>query len=320
MDQAPSTLRIAFAVLALLAAGPTLAGESGGACGFGVVREVAGLNKILLDVDRDGVSDLDFAFGPVDADALLVGNWDDTGDNVAIRRDIGGQGKFFFNMDTDGLDELSYVFGEPGIPVAVGDWNGNGEQTLVVRRDISGSAKYFFDDGFGVAFQSYVFGDLDDTLVVGDWDADGDDDIGVVRVVGGALQWNLNTEGGAPAELVFGLGAEGDIPIVGDWDADGFTEWGIVRVVAGGGSQLIFTIILDSGSQTSFPLGDALTDTPAICDWNGDGLDDGGVIRRVSDQLRFLTRNLGGVQPVVDRRFGNATDTGIVGVFEGLTP
>ncbi len=295
-------------------------------CGLMVARDVGGLAKFFFDGDLDGIADGSFALGPAGSE-VLVGAWDGVADRVAVRREVGGLGKIFFDTNGDPFVEKSYVFGQPDDPIASGDWNGDGKETLVVQRAVGGLAKYAFDDGEGNAFKAFVFGGLDDQLVVGDWDGDGDDNIGVIRLIGGRYQWNLNTTGGAPAEIpTFHLGEPPDRPIVGDWNGDGADDVGIVRLVEGSLGKLRFLLDFDRAPpwEARFDFGNTAdtVDSVVVCDWDEDGGDNVGVSRvdPAKNALRWIVdtsnSNTRGTELV---RFGEASDPGFAGSFQSVS-
>ncbi len=309
------------ASLGLLLGGSAFAGGSGPPpeCGWGVARDLAGNNKFLIDEDKDGVADVSFVFGPSTAD-VLVGDWNGDGiENVAIRRDIGGLGKFFFNNNSDASDENAFVLGEIGAMPLSGDWNGDGTDNAGVRRDVGGLGKFFLDtNGAPVPEIAFVFGSTADIPVVGDWDGDGDDNIGIVRDVSGSLRWFFASDSGAVTSA-FGFGQTGDTPIVGDWDNDGDDDPGLIRTV-GPTLKYFLDSNHDGAPDITLAFGTAATDTSLVCDFSGMG-DEIGVARQDAGNgaLRFLT------SPALDGliglrvRFGNDTDTPIVGTFVGLS-
>ena len=310
----------------LVSAGDALAGSTVStpkSCSWGVARDVSGNAKFFIDEDQDGAADSTFVFGETGAD-ILIGDWDGDGDDsVTVRRNIGGLGKFFFNDDNDaGPSDLDFILGEIAAVPLSGDWDGDGDDNVAVRRSVGGTGKFFFDtNGDSAAEANFVFGSDQDVAVVGNWDGDLDDNVGIVRTVGGGLRWFLADDTGGVASN-FAFGSAGDTPIVGDWDNDGTDNVGIVRNV-GGVLRYFLDTNGDSTPEIDFSFGVDATDTPVACQFSGvDMKDEVGVARAESGSgaLRWLTSSaLDGLQ-TLRVRFGNDTDTPVVGVFERTPP
>lgn len=287
-------------------------------CGFGLYRDVGGLNKFFLDSDRDGRTDLSFVFGPSDAEVYVTERND--GDFVAIRRAVAGGAlsKFFADFDRDAQSEASFVMGTPADQLLLGDFSGTGSHLAGLKRNVGGVGKFFLDTNGDTRPNDVVksFNGFVDETVIGDWDGVGRDNIGTIKNVSGGLKWILETDSGAVVRTNFGRVAT-DRALTGDFDADGRDDLVLVRSLANGLAKWIVDLNQDGVPDEQFNFGRA-TDLPVVCDWDGDGDDDPGYVRRESGRMTFTTnpQHLPGGAGGVTVRFGNETDTPIVGVWE----
>ena len=239
-------------------------------------------------------------------------------DNVAIRRAVGGGlGKFFLNTDVDPQAEDSFVLGGTADEPITGDFGGTGTTLIGVKRNVGGVAKYCIDtSGNGRPDAVRSFNRFTDQTVIGDWDGSGTDNIGTVKIVGAGLKWILRNDTGTVTRVNFGT-ASSDTPVVGDFDGDGDDDLGLVRTLASGASKWIVDLNQDGISDESFNFGSG-TDLPQVCDWDGDGDDDPGYVRRANGRMTFTTNpaHAPGGAGGATVRFGNETDTPIVGVWD----
>ena len=98
-------------------------------------------------------------------------------------------------------------------------------------------------------------------------------------------EWFLDANGngvwdGAPTDIHYVFGKDGDIPVVGDWNGDGITKIGVYR---GGYWYLDYNGngVWDEGIDKVYVFG-APWYRPAVGDWNKDGRTKIGVVREIA--------------------------------------
>ena len=181
----------------------------------------------LFDVDRDGVIDRTYAFGPASAQGL-VADWDGDGslDLVAF-----AAGVWSIDLDRDGAADAEFVWGAPGDEAFLIDFNGDGRVDPVLYGTSGPASVWAVDlDRNGTTDLAQTFGVPGDRPFVGDWNNDGRPDLGLYRDSGGLMKFFFDTAGnGGTAEAEVWFGRPGDEPFLGDFDGDGRLDPGVFR-------------------------------------------------------------------------------------------
>lgn len=180
---------------------------------------------------------------------------------------------------------------------------GPGKVTIIGNADKIGvfrpsNSRFYLDATGDGSYSSgspdllYVMGSGTDIPLSGDWNGDGHDEIGLFRPSNNRFFLDHSGNGTfslAQGDILYILGAPGDLPLVGDWNGDGTDEIGLYRP----STSFFFLDINGSGTITGadvmFSLG-AITDIPVIGDWNNDGTDEVGLFRP-STNFFFLDAN-----------------------------
>jgi hypothetical protein len=242
----------------------------------------------LEDVDGDQQfntpPDRAFAFGGVQGDIPISGDWNGSGTTkVGVYRP--SNGLFVLDYDGDGqftAADKAYNLGvgiDPTDKPVVGDWNGDGKTKVGLFRqgffwilDTNGNG--VFQQGID---QTLAFGGVaGDIPVVGDWNGNGTSKVGIFRQ---GFFWILDANGNGSIDNVNGAGGDqafafgglpGDVPMVGDWNGDGKSKVGVFR--AG-----FFWVLDANGNHTfdgtgvsqdlAFPFGGIAGDKPVVGKW-----------------------------------------------------
>jgi hypothetical protein len=240
----------------------SLTGDWNGALATDVGLKV---DRFLLDQNKDGTPDLDFAFGK-STDTPIIGDWDDdSSDEVGVRRG----NVFYFDYDNSGGSaDVSFAFGKSTDKAFTGDFNGDGKDDIAIKR---GNRFYLNYDNGSSADVSFAFGRSSDSPIVGDWDNDGKDEIGIRRGNMFYLKYGLS-DGSADASFAFGKSS--DKAFVGDFNGDGQDDIGLRR------ANVYYLDYGNNGHKTDlkYSFGRS-TDSLLVGDWNHDGTDKIGVRR-----------------------------------------
>ncbi len=173
-----------------------------------IVSYVSGLWQI--DLDGDGVPDLEYTFGGMPGDVPLLGDVDGDGrvDLVVYRN-----GTWYTSTRRDGVaDRVDTFGGQPGDIPLLGDINCRGIATRIIYRsglwygDLPGASTFPF---------AALGGDPRDQPFTADWDSDCNADVGVFR---DGLWLVVTDPTESPAFLATFYGAAGDRPLAARLD------------------------------------------------------------------------------------------------------